>query len=332
MAEMPYNTSLAGRQSKLKEANALRAYAEKEPIPLKSENTINGHIGKLGQVFNFAVRNGMMHFNPTTECLRGRAKSTAKREQDVRSVFDDGELRNIFSASWYKAGKGTDKNWRPYQYWIPLLGLLTGCRINELAQLYLEDVKRTESGTWYLDINQNHSDQSLKTVNSIRVMPLHQRMVELGLPLYVETLRDLGEKRLFPELRFDLAKGYGKAAGAWFNERFLGNKLAVTRDGRKTFHSFRHGYITALERLDTPERVVTQLAGHERGTSVSAKRYAKDRDPDLLAVVVNAVTFDFLSEITPLDIESATAALKVAERRKTSKRRERLNPKKPIAV
>ena len=324
MAEMPNNTALAGRKSKLKEANALRAYAEKEPIPLKSEKTINGHIRKLAQVFNFAVRNGMMHFSPTTECLRGGSKSTVQRDQDDRSVFDPLELKTIFAASWFKVGKGTDKHWRPYQFWIPLLGLLTGCRINELAQLHLADIKQTASGTWYLDINRNHPGTSVKTANSIRTVPLHKRLVELGLPLYAETLRDLGEARLFPEFRYDESKGFGKAAGAWFNERFLGRKLGFMRDGRKSFHSFRHGFVTALERRDTPERVILQLVGHERGKSTSAKRYAKDRDADELSGVVNALQFDVLQDIAPFDVESGVAALKVASRRKLVLRKARL--------
>jgi integrase len=137
-------------------------------------------------------------------------------------------------------------------------------------------------------------------------------------------LRDAGEERLFPELRHDKRKGYGKAAGAWFNDRFLGIRLGITRNGRKTFHSLRHGFVTALERQDLPERIQAQLAGHKRGATQSGTRYTKDRDADELAAFVNSIAYDFLPEIAPLDIEAALQALKTSSRLKLELRKARI--------
>lgn len=161
-------------------------------------------------------------------------------------------------------------------------------------------------------------DKSLKTVNSIRVVPLHDSVVRAGLPEYVAALRKAGYERLFPELKRDAVKGYGKPAGSWFNERFLGQKLGIKRDRRKTFHSLRHNFATALERLDLPERVMAQLTGHERGQTQSGTRYAKDRHAGELKSVIDNLTFPSLAGLVPFNAEAGLRAINAAQRRKSA--------------
>ncbi len=338
LEEMPDDVYQAGRKQNIKNAKELVALAQREGLPRKSKDRVKNHVARVGQVFAFAHRSGMMHFNPAAEYKRGAIRHSMKRAQDYRDVFTTDELVTIFSAPWYQAGKGADKHWRPHYYWLPLMGIYTGGRLNELAQLYLNDVRQSPSGVWFIDFNLDmpekidadsraHSDEldkKLKTANALRCVPLHPSLVALGLPLYAESLRDAGEERLFPELRHDKRKGYGKAAGAWFNDRFLGIRLGITRNGRKTFHSLRHGFVTALERQDLPERIQAQLAGHKRGATQSGTRYTKDRDADELAAFVNSIAYDFLPEIAPLDIEAALQALKTSSRLKLELRKARI--------
>ncbi|MDU7187743.1 MAG: SDR family NAD(P)-dependent oxidoreductase, partial [Klebsiella sp.] len=51
-------------------------------------------------------------------------------------------------------------------------------------------------------------DKSLKTVNAIRQVPIHPRLIELGLLEYVDALKVAGYDRLFPELKHNKIKGY----------------------------------------------------------------------------------------------------------------------------
>ena len=303
--------------------------AECDGLKRKNEKTIKGHVGRLSEILGYGVKAGMMRFNPASDFKRGRSAGTGSRAQDERQLFTPEELARIFSQDWFKRGAGTvgangHTHWRPHYYWLPLLGLLTGGRINELSQLYLNDIRQSESGMWYLDFNldgdkvEDVPDKSLKTVNAERVVPLHAELVRLGLPQYVERLRQEGHTRLFPELKRDPVKGYGKPAGSWFNERFLGDKLGIERNGMKTFHSFRHTFVTALERLDLPERVLAQLAGHERGATQSGSRYAKDRSADELAKNLAGLHFPALAGVAPFRITDALAAIKCAERQKVA--------------
>jgi len=127
----------------------------------------------------------------------------------------------------------------------------------------------------------------------------------------------VGYVRLFPELKRDDVKGYGKPAGSWFNERFLGRQLGIERNGRKTFHSLRHNFITAVERLDLPERVMAQLAGHERGRTQSGTRYAKDRGAADLMPIIERLEFSCLEQVACFDVQAGLRAVKIAEKRKT---------------
>lgn len=334
LGQLPNNIYQSRRKFKVETLSDLILIAQRNGLACKGEITVKGHVSKIAEVLNYAKEKGMMHANPAAGYKRGFGVSKAARAQDAREAFSMQELQQIFSQPWFVKGAGEftineRTDWRPYYYWLPLLALTSGGRLNELAQLYLDDVRQSEDGTWFLDFNLEGSDKldadgaetvqdkSLKTVNAIRVVPLHDAIIRAGLPEYVAALRKAGHERLFPELKRDAVKGYGKPAGSWFNERFLGRKLAIKRNGKKTFHSFRHNFVTALERLNQPERVMTQLAGHERGTSQSSTRYAKDRDAAELKGVINGLEFSCLADLGKFDAAAGLKAIKAALRRRS---------------
>nr|WP_230972129.1 site-specific integrase [Burkholderia vietnamiensis] len=332
LAQLPPDIWLAKRRFGTDSLDELIHIAEREGLERKRETTIKGHIGRLSEVLAFGVQKHMLRFNPASDYKRGDGRFNAPRAQDERHAFASQELSLIFAQEWFATGAGSFNRtgwttWRPHYYWLPLLGLFTGGRINELCQLYLSDIHQTEGGAWYLDFNLmgpdkvDESDKSLKTINALRVVPLHDKLVQLGLPEYVQTLRKAGYTRLFPELKRDAVKGYGKPASSWFNERFLGRTLGIERNGMKTFHSFRHTFLTATERLGTPERVMAQIAGHQRGDTESWNRYAKDRDADQLAAVINGLTFPEADGIAPFIASDGIRAIECAKRQKESVRR-----------
>lgn len=78
-------------------------------------------------------------------------------------------------------------------------GLYTGCRLEELGQLTLSDIK-TEGEIGYLDINTLDDGKPLKTKGSRRKIPLHPELIRLGLNAHLERLRRKGGTRLYPEL------------------------------------------------------------------------------------------------------------------------------------
>lgn len=341
LARLPSNIYLSRRRFNVESLHELMDIAKQEDLPLKNKRTVQGHVGRTAEILNYAVEKGMMHANPAAGFKREWGVSKRGRPQDSREIFSQDELKQIFSQDWFIKGSGTFSekgatNWRPHYFWLPLLALTSGGRLNELSQLYLDDVRQStahDGSVWVLDFNLNQSDKvddeetedevsdkSLKTVNAVRVVPLHDVVIDAGLPEYVEALRREGHSRLFPELKFDDSKGYGKPAGSWFNERFLGRSLKIERNGRKTFHSFRHCFLTALERLDQSERVQLQLAGHQRGSGESGTRYTKDRDAEELKPIIDKLHFSCLSGIGRFDVQKGVQAIEVALRRKRKHR------------
>lgn len=303
--------------------------------------TANKYVRCLSEMFKWSVTEELMPRNPA-EGYNERRKMDS-REQDDRNVFDNADLAKIFEVNWFRDGKGELSangryhNYQPHYYWLPLLSLYSGGRLNELAQLNLNDVLEDTSGHWYLDFNFNdphkkdldpkqdpvqNGAKSFKTINSIRIVALHKELIRLGLPAYVKALREAGHTRLFPELSFDVNKGYGKAAGSWFNERFLGKRLEIARDGRKVFHSFRHTFTNALFAAEIPEVTAAQLVGHERGYSQAAIRYRKDQEASELQGYIDRLKFE-LPTIAPFDIAAGIKAVEDALKRKERNRREK---------
>ncbi|OZY27413.1 hypothetical protein CJF40_15465 [Pseudomonas lundensis] len=327
LRRMPADRYNAARRHGTKDANQLLALAEEHGEARLSSASVERYMDALSSMFAWAVDNMILTRNPAKRAIEKQKKIT--RDQDDRLRFEKTDLEKIFSAHWFSTGTGERNKqgrfhlFRPHFYWLPLLGVYTGARLNELSQLYITDVKATETGVHYLDFNLDAPDKldldgpdkSLKTVNSKRIVPLHPHLIELGLPDYVKALSNSGYSRLFPELKRDEIKGYGKPAGNWFNERFLGKQLAIPRDGKRTFHSFRHTFITALSELGVPPDIQAQLAGHSRGETITTVRYRKDADAERLLDYVKHLDFK-LPAIKPFVVADGLAAVKDGLRRK----------------
>ena len=327
LRKMPADRYNAARRHGTQDANRLLALAEEHGEMRLSPASVERYVDALSSMFAWAFDNMILTRNPAKRAIEKRKKVT--RDQDDRLRFEKTDLEKIFSVHWFSTGTGERNKqkrfhqFRPHFYWLPLLGIYTGARLNELSQLYITDVKVTETGVHYLDFNLDgpdkldvdEPDKSLKTVNSKRIVALHPHLIELGLPNYVKALSDAGYSRLFPELKRDAIKGYGKPAGSWFNERFLGKKLAMPRDGKRTFHSFRHTFITALSELEVPTDIQAQLAGHSRGETITATRYRKDAHAERLLSYVKLLDFE-LPEITPFVVADGLDAVRDGLRRK----------------
>jgi len=130
-------------------------------------------------VFTYAEENEYIKKNPV---ISGIIPPKKKNARGHKLAFDDPEdLAKIFNTDVFL---GWSKD-TPSRFWLPLLALYTGCRLEEIASLYCEDV--FEHGDLHcIDINDNH-DRKVKNQNAIRTVPLHPILaVELKFPEYVE--------------------------------------------------------------------------------------------------------------------------------------------------
>ena len=143
---------------------------------------------------------------PTEKRDKKRDKS-----KDGYQPWTDVELKKIFEREPYPADG--------YRFWTPLLALYTGGRANEIAQLQVDDVIKTNCGIVCISIMDDIDDdvddneplstpddekaiKSLKTASSRRWVPIHPKLVEVGFLEFVATMKEKGEVRLFPELGY----------------------------------------------------------------------------------------------------------------------------------
>jgi len=170
-----------------------------------------------------------------------------------RVCFTDKDILALFGTEEYRQRLFD----LPYKFWVPLIGLHQGMRLNEICQLHLADVREVE-GFWCFDINCDTEDKRLKTLSSRRVIPLHPELIEMGLLDYVNELRATGRKRLFPELRFG-RHGYADVPSKWF-ARYKRKCGIISK--AKVFHSFRNTVSTRLKTAGVSLGVAAQILGH----------------------------------------------------------------------
>lgn len=203
-----------------------------------------------------------------------------------RRPWKDAELKTFFGLPLFTAyalPKTTTKNGGPAAYWMPLLGLYTGARVGELAQLRLVDVQEHE-GVPCININTEAEGATVKTEAGVRLIPLHPELVRLGFLEYVAALRKVGERRLWPALNITSTRP-GTYFSTWFSEAV---KKVISEDA-PTFHYFRHGVRTMLVRKGAPESLMNAIMGH-RQTGTGSQVYT-EYAPDMLLDTVNRLEY-----------------------------------------
>ena len=177
--------------------------------------------------------------------------------------FTTNELKAIFKPELLAKAQ------RPTDFWLPMLGLFTGGRISELAQLDVNDIQQID-GIWAISVN-DEGDKSVKTAASRRVIPVHPTLIACGFLHYVHDAQGYGGK-LFPHLTPDKFGSYGGTPGERWG-KYL-DTLHIT-DPQKVFHSFRSTSNDLLKHSGVAEETRCQFIGHEHDT-VNSKVYASE--------------------------------------------------------
>lgn len=260
------------------------------PTKTISVNTLNRNISVVSSLFNWARRNGYVRENYFDGlCLKKKVQA-----QDERSVFTAEDLTALFSTPIF-----TEKKFRsPYQYWVPLIGLYTGARLEEISQLHLEDIRKVDD-IWVLDIKAE-GDRSLKTASSTRLVPVHSELIRLGLLTYCEQLTARGETRLFCELNPNKTGKYGPCVSKWFTR--YRTSCGVVAPG-KVFHSFRHLCDDVLKQKGVEVSKIKAILGH-KDDDITTGRYGNPYGPKLLQEVIEQLVFELpLFEVRLNDTE-----------------------------
>ena len=240
--------------------------ADRDDLRRISPTTINGYLTKIGTLFRWAVRERYMDDNPA-EGLQVSIKGVRKNE--LRKPFSEDQLKLIFSAPLYTgclndaAGYAISgpKIVRGTRFWVPLIALYSGLRLNEICQLHTSDVitiNKIKCINVNDDTESTDNPKRLKSAAAKRIVPVHNELLNIGLENYFERSNRRGNERLFPDLRRDTRGYYSDALQKWFS-RFL-DKSKAKRE-RTSFHSFRHNFRDALRRAGISEEMARELGG-----------------------------------------------------------------------
>ena len=185
-------------------------------------------------------------------------KYEGKIEENFYAKFEAADLKTLFESNLYR----NHEYKTPWQYWLPVLALHTGARLNELCQLTTTDIGEHD-GVPTISILDEEEGKRLKTTASRRIIPIHSKLIELG---FLDFVAGCPAGRLFPDLpeSNNRAGDYSKEPGRWFTayRRSVGVGSDKGRSN-KTFHSFRGTLISALRKANVPKDRRTRLAGHE---------------------------------------------------------------------
>lgn len=195
------------------------------------------------------------------------------KDRNPYSSFTDEELCKIFDPVNYcqYTKDGTDAP----KFFVPLISLFSGARLNEICQIRMEDIIE-DGDIVYFHTSDKHPKQSLKNAQSKRRIPFHPVLKQLGFFQYIKQQRRNNEEWLFPTLlkQYDPKKHkFGKNVGRSFG-RYL-ERLDIT-DSTKVFHSFRHTVRPKLrDECKLSQEYIDALCGWEgSGGNAGTKNYS----------------------------------------------------------
>lgn len=234
---------------------------------------INTLIPMLGTVFNFACDNAMIPVNPAS-----RVRVVDKRKANEKRLnFEDTHIRAIFSGLVYTGGELPKAAGGAAAYWLPLLALFTGGRLNELGQLRPSDVYEesyvdhagAEQRAWVIRITSDEADGlDVKTESSVRRIPVHPKLIELGFIEFVETTRT--SPCIFHAITLDRDGKITGTWGKWFINQYLRKDCGIPTDKRLVFHSFRHTFKHLARLAGIPKDVNDAFTGHSSGDAADS--------------------------------------------------------------
>ena len=233
----------------------------------QSRINVNKFLTRLTTFMNFGVSQGYIKENyilgmkipiPKTE---GRKKREPFSPEDLVKILHPKTYLD-YTIDFGKTTKSRKPNVVKYQnsfYWAFLIGIFSGMRTNETAQLRIEDIIKKEN-VWMISIDETEG-KSVKTTSSIRKVPVHPTLISLGFIDYVKIIKSKGVDRVFPELTKQ-RDGYSTKISQHYNEKFLPS-IGVWKRQVKVLYSTRHTFINRCYKKGVDRDIIKSIVGHE---------------------------------------------------------------------
>jgi len=232
-------------------------------------------LATLRMAMEWAVDQDWIEANPAARVKVVRPARPPKKyeeaEDDGYEPFSDDELHAVFTAPLFTGSQGDGHRFsipgptihRRSRYWVPLIAVWSGMRLNEILQLERGDIKR-QDGIAYFDVTDREEleydptifSKRLKNTHSVRKVPVHAQLVRLGL---LEWIDQTPSGRLFAEATGPISERPSLLFSKRFQTFLRSRKVWVSRT--KVFHSLRNNFNDALRRGHVDEEFREAILG-----------------------------------------------------------------------
>lgn len=237
-------------------------------IEKKADQTVQNWLTCLGSLYEFARR---VHDDiPPDNPFHGHnleARATIESYQP----FTSDQMQKLLDAA------------EPEIRNIIMMGLFSGCRLDELASLKKSEIQTVE-GVRCFYISKS------KTKAGIRHVPIHSRLSAI----VDEYLSHNYGEYLFPQAN-KINRADGKK-GPFYSQAFtrLRRRVLPTATDRQCFHSLRGMFITCLDRAGVSESRIGSITGHteQKAKTEAFRTYSQGASMKELSGYVELVSYD----------------------------------------
>ena len=258
--------------------------------PKISKSTIKKYIVRVSEFFKYCYDSDYIDKNPATDL------QINLNQDDVtnKNPYEDSDVNALLDIVSKIRSNGDTKSQRINKdelFFVTHIAAYSGMRLNEIIQLNTDDIVEKYNIVCFslntkVDVKTGKS-KTLKTRNSVRIVPIHSKLGSIGLFEFIESKKKLARKcgkavRLFSCDNKDFSEYFRKK---------INTKVIKDGDKTRTFHSFRHTFINKL--IQSGQRVehIAALVGHEQQYKITMNTYGEPVTPKILKDLVEEVNF-----------------------------------------
>lgn len=273
----------------------IERFGDDEDMPRLANKTIRTKwFGSYNRLFAFALSRDLIIKNPVAAAMP-KKRDDADRE---REAWDADQIKAMFAKPLF-AGASDLRGYREKageliahdaKFWLPIIALWSGMRLDELGAARVDELRR-EDGIWLFDLTKRPTKgyRRVKNAQSQRIVPVHQKLIELGLIHYAQAQAEW----LFPDLPHDerddgaTTSQISKWFGLWRRNNGFHDPARM-----QDHHSFRHAFIRACRQAEIAEEHRDLLTGHAGSANQQTSRaYGRGGMLKLLATSMAKVNF-----------------------------------------
>ena len=258
--------------------------------PKISKSTIKKYIVRVSEFFKYCYDSEYIDKNPAVDL------QINLNQDDVtnKNPYEDSDVNALLDIVSKIRSSGDTKSQRINKdelFFVTHIAAYSGMRLNEIIQLNTDDIVEKYNIVCFslntkIDVKTGKS-KTLKTRNSVRIVPIHSKLSSIGLLEFIESKKKLARKcgkavRLFSCDNKDFSEYFRKK---------INTKVIKGGDKTRTFHSFRHTFINKL--IQSGQRVehIAALVGHEQQYKITMNTYGEPVTPKILKDLVEEVNF-----------------------------------------